>query len=72
MKAAKITILLIITIVLINWLRTNNFNEHIIHCLPLLGGKSPSMLFDGGAIICILIGLLGLSKLGNNKHNDDE
>jgi hypothetical protein len=72
MKAAKITILLIITIVLINWLRIGNFDEHLLHCLPLLGGKKPSLLYDTGGIVCLLIGLWGLSRLKRNKNESDE
>jgi hypothetical protein len=71
MKAAKITILLIVIIVLINWCRVNNFDSPLPHCLPLLGGKNPSF-YDIGGIICIGIGILGLSRLSRNKHESDE
>lgn len=69
MKAAAITILLILTVVLINYCRVGNFDNPLPHCLPFLGGKKPSLLFDMSGIICILIGIWGLSRL---RHKDDD
>jgi hypothetical protein len=65
MKAAKIAILLIIIIVLINWCR-GDFDFAIPMVLPLLGGKKPSFYDVGGAIV-LVIGILGLLRLSRNR-----
>jgi len=65
MKAAKITILLIIIIVLVNWCR-GDFTFSLPMVLPLLGGKKPSFYDVAGAIV-IVIGILGLLRLSRNR-----
>ena len=65
MKAAQITILLIIIIVLINWCR-GDFDFSLPMVLPLLGGENPAFYdFAGG--IAIVIGVLGLLRLFRNR-----
>ena len=65
MKAAKITILLIVIIVLVNWCR-GDFDFALPMILPLLGGKKPSFYDVAGAIV-IIIGILGLLRLSRNR-----
>jgi uncharacterized membrane protein YuzA (DUF378 family) len=65
MKAAQITILLIIIIVLINWCR-GGFDFALPLVLPLLGGKKPSF-YDFAGAIAIAIGILGLLRLLRNR-----
>lgn len=72
MKALKFTILLIVIIVLINWIRQGNFDGHLPAVMPFLGGKEPSVLFDGGSIICIGIVIWGLLRLARNRRDDDD
>ena len=66
MKAAKITVLLIIFIVLINWIRQENFSGPLPTVLPLLGGRDPS-IFDIGGAICVGIAIWGLFRLFRNR-----
>ena len=65
MKAAKITILLIVIIVVINWCR-GEFDFALPMVLPLLGGKKPSFYDVAGAIV-IVIGILGMLRLSRNR-----
>lgn len=65
MKAAKITILLITIIVLINWCR-GDFKFSLPMVLPLLGGKEPSF-YDVSGTIVILGGILGMLRLSRNR-----
>jgi hypothetical protein len=64
-KAVKITILLIIIIVLINWCR-GDFDFALPMILPLLGGKKPGIYDVAGAIV-LIIGILGLLRLSRNR-----
>ena len=66
MKAAKITILLITIIVLINWCR-GDFKFSLPMVLPLLGGKEPSFYDVAGSIV-IILGVLGLLRLSRNRR----
>ena len=65
MKAAKIAVLLVVIIVLINWCR-GDFDFALPMILPLLGGKEPSFYDVAGAIV-IIIGIIGLLRLSRNR-----
>lgn len=65
MKAAKITILLIVIVVLINWCR-GEFDFALPMVLPLLGGEKPSF-YDVSGTIVILGGILGMLRLSRNR-----
>lgn len=70
MKAAKLTILLVTIIILINWVRRGNFTGSLPTCLPLLGGREISF-YDTAGIICIAITIIGLMRLAHNRRDDD-
>jgi hypothetical protein len=66
MKAAKLTVLLILSIVLINWMRQANYSAPIPTVLPFLGGKEHS-IFDAAGIVCIAIAIWGLLRLSRKR-----
>jgi len=68
MKAAKLTILLIVILVLLNWMR-GDYDHSLPEVLPFLGGKDPSRVYDGSALIVILITLIGLARLRKRNNN---
>ena len=62
MRAFAIVTIVVITAVLINWIRAGQAPFHIVNTLPLLTGK-PIAGWDGAAIIMLLIGAWGISRL---------
>lgn len=69
MKTALIIVFLILTVCLINWVRSDHFSGHILTVIPFLGGKDPGV-YDGAGLVCGLIFLWGLARM--NHHNDNE
>ena len=69
MKAAKFTVLLIVILVLLNWMR-GDYDHRLPQVLPLLGGKDPSWLYDGGGVVLIVIALIGLGRLARNRSDE--
>ena len=68
MKAAKITILLIIIIVLMNWSR-GDYDHKLPMVLPLMHGGKRS-IYDVAGITAIVIGLAGLIRIARNRRKD--
>ena len=66
MKAAKLVVLLILFIVLINWVRLGNYSEPIPTVLPFLGGRDHS-IYEPAGVVCIAISLWGLLRLSRNR-----
>lgn len=70
MKAAKITILLIIIIVLMSWSR-GDYDHKLPTVLPLLHGGNRS-IYDAAGVLAIGIGIAGLIRLSRNRRKDRE
>ncbi|TFG71672.1 MAG: hypothetical protein E4H27_04105 [Anaerolineales bacterium] len=70
MKAAKITVLLIIIIVLMDWSR-GDLDHKLPMVLPLLHGGKRS-IFDAAGILAIVIGIAGLMRLSRNRRKDSD
>ena len=64
MKAAKLTILLLVTLALIIWVRGGQDLGHLAKIIPFCSGNPPS-LFDFGALALIVMCILALRRL---KH----
>lgn len=65
MKAFWIVLGLLLLAALIVWVRAGaKFN--LIHTLPLLGGKPPSLCWDGAALAMIPIAIWGVRRLRNH------
>ncbi|MFC1635082.1 hypothetical protein ACFL5Z_09590 [Planctomycetota bacterium] len=68
MKAAKITILLVIIIVLMSWSRGDT-DHKLPMVLPLLhGGKIG--IYDAASAIMVVIGMAGLMRLARHRRKD--
>jgi uncharacterized integral membrane protein len=61
MREAKIVLVVILIIVLINAVRSD-FEYHILHTFPFLGGQRPG-IYDAAGIGMIIIFLWGLARL---------
>ena len=70
MKAAKITVLLVIIIVLMNWSR-GDYDHKLPMVLPLLHGGKRS-IYDAAGVLAIGIGISGLMRLARNRRNDSD
>ena len=69
MKAAKLVIVLVIVLALMNWSRgTNTFALPMT--LPLLGGEKPG-IFDWAGLIAVGIGIANLIRLARNRNGND-
>lgn len=69
MEAARFTILLIVIIVLLSWMR-GDYNHSLPEVLPFLGGKDTSRIYDGSGLVIIVIILIGLGRLRNRNNSD--
>jgi hypothetical protein len=64
MKAFWIVLSTLILAALIVWVRAGAaFN--LVHTLPPLGGKPPSLYWDGAAVAMIVIAINGVHRLRN-------
>jgi len=70
-KAAKFTVLLIVILALMGWMREGQQIGPLPRCLPLLHGQGPSVLYEIGGIICILIAVAGIARLMRHKKGND-
>ena len=69
MKAFKITMILLVILLLIHWVRGGE-DFHIAKVLPFCGGAKPG-LYDIGAVALVLLCIWGLSRLGHRSQSDD-
>ena len=67
MRAAKITLVILIVLGLMIWIRGGTDLGHIARIIPFCGGFEPS-LYDAAAILLIILAVLGLRRL---KQTDD-
>ena len=70
MKAAKITVLLVIIIVLISWSR-GDYDHKLPTVLPLLHGGEVG-IYDAASAILAVIGIAGLTRLSHNRRKDSD
>ncbi len=61
MREAKIVLVIILIAVLINAVR-GDFEYHLLHTFPFLGGQTPG-IWDAAGIAMIVIALWGLARL---------
>jgi uncharacterized integral membrane protein len=61
MKEAKIVLLIILIIAIINAVR-GDFEYHLLHTFPFLGGQRPG-IYDAAGIGMVIIFLCGLGRL---------
>ena len=69
MKAFKIILIILLAFIAINIIRDGS-NYPLPQILPFCAGKEVSGLFDLGAILLIVMALMGISNL-NRKDEDD-
>jgi len=70
MKAAAITVLFIIIIVLMSWSR-GDCDHKLPMVLPFLRGGRCS-IYDVAGAMAIAIGIAGVMRLARNRRNDGE
>ena len=70
MKAAAVTVLFIVIMVLMNWSR-GNYDHKLPMVLPLLHGGEVS-IYDAASAIMIVIGIAGLMRLAHNQRKDGD
>ena len=70
MKAAAITVLFIVIMVLMSWSRVD-CDHKLPMVLPLLHGGEIT-IYDTASAIMIVIGVAGLMRLARNRRNDDD
>jgi hypothetical protein len=68
MKIAKFTILLIVTVALMNWMR-GDYNYALPTVLPFLHGEEPSLVYDLGGVMIVAIVLVGLRRLSRQRRD---
>ncbi len=71
MKAAKIAVVVVVISSLAVWCRSSFDFGHIARSLPFSGGHRPG-IFDVGAVVMLLLGLWGLSRLRGGRERVDE
>ena len=69
MKAAKLTILLIIMIALMHWMR-GDYDHTLPMVLPFMHGQEPSLWYDLGSLVVVVITLLGIRQLSRNRRDN--
>jgi len=70
MKTAKIVILLIVLIAVMNWLREGR-DFPLPTVLPWLGGDKPG-IYDFAALTMVIIAVLGLRRLARRQDDADD
>jgi hypothetical protein len=70
MKAAAISVLFIVILVLMSWSR-GNCDHKLPMVLPLLHGGEVG-IYDAASAIMVVIGIAGLVRLASNQRNDDD
>ena len=72
MKAAKLTIILIIILTLMVWVRASGHDlGHLAKIIPFCSGNPPS-LYDFGAIVLILMCIFALRRLKQTQEAERE
>jgi hypothetical protein len=67
-KLFVIIVLVLLLAALINWVR-QGAGFPIVQTLPLLGGKEPSVLWDGAAIVMLAITAWGIRRVAR-RHSE--
>jgi hypothetical protein len=67
MKAVKIALILLLTVLLVNWMRVTG-GSHIVRVLPFVGGKQRPALFEVASVIMIVIALWGWARLKRGER----
>ena len=71
MKAAKITVIAVLVLAFIAWVKGNARFDHIVQVIPFLGGHRPG-IYDLAGIVMILITIWGLCRLRSTRSGADE
>ena len=71
MKAAKITIILVIIVSLILWCRSDYDIGHIARVLPFSSGNHPG-LYNLAAIVLIVLAFRGLARLRPRSSSQEQ
>ncbi len=71
MRAAKIAVVIVVISSLVVWCRSSFDFGHIARSLPFGGGHRPG-IFDVGAVMMLLLGLWGLSRLRGGRERGDK
>ncbi len=64
MRFFWIIVIVLLFAAVICWVRDSATGFHVIQALPLLGGKEPSILWDGATVVMLLIVIWGVRRLG--------
>jgi hypothetical protein len=71
MKTVAATIVLIVVLAIIVWIRGDSHFGPLPRCLPFCSGDVPSQ-YDCAAIVVLLLALFGLRRLGRSKQDDKD
>jgi hypothetical protein len=66
MRAFWIVLSVLLLAAMIVWVRAGA-TFSLVHTLPLLGGKPPSLCWDGAALAMILIAICGVQRMRRRK-----
>ncbi len=69
MRAFVIVTLLLLFAAILNFVRSGA-DFFVLDTLPLIGGRSPSLLWDGAAVAMILITIWGIRRLRRRGSDD--
>ena len=72
MKAMKITLILVVMFSLIAWVRRSGVDfGHAARIMPFCSGNSPSLFYDIGGVVLIVLCLWALSRVKIGSEEDD-
>jgi len=71
MKAAKITVILVIIVSLMLWCRSDYDIGHIARVLPFSSGNHPG-LYDVAAIVLIGLAISGLARMKRSSSSQEQ
>lgn len=72
MKLAKFTVLLIVIMALMSWIRQDQSLGPLPTCLPLLHGQKLSANYEIAGIVCFFIILAKIARLQRNDRDEDQ
>jgi hypothetical protein len=70
MRAIKLCVIILITAVVINFLRDDR-SFHISKVLPFAGGRESISIYDWASVAALAICAWGLYRLKRNQDEDD-
>jgi len=71
MKAAKVVLIALLAALAINWVRQGS-TFHIVQTLPFLGSRKPTLSYEVGGFILLILAWWGFSRLRRLGKDSDE